>query len=166
MSTQESTFNFPFISNLVRSESCKQSRPAYFREQVSSMKGKALCLDDDPLSLRLVEHLLKKRYDVISCPTIDAAVKAVKKHKIGLFLCDYHLGEHFTGARANEILTRKYRFNPTHRVLINSYPSPEIEGEVLKSGFERVFAKPLRSEFQNYCLNLWMPPRARPVVAS
>lgn len=130
------------------------------------MKEKALCLDDDPLSLRLVEHLLKKRYEVISCPTIDAAIKAVKRNKIGLFLCDYHLGEHFTGARANEILTRKYRFNPTHRVLITSYPSPEIERETLNSGFERVFAKPLRSEFQNYCLNLWKPSVKRPVAAS
>jgi response regulator RpfG family c-di-GMP phosphodiesterase len=164
MSTQDTTFHFPFISHLVPGKTSE--RPDHLRQKVTTMKEKALCLDDDPLSLRLVEHLLKKRYEVISCPTIDAAVKAVRGTRIGLFLCDYHLGEHFTGARANEILTRKYRFNPTHRVLITSYPSPEIEKETLNCGFERVFAKPLRNEFQSYCLNLWKPPAVRPVAAS
>lgn len=159
MSTQESTFHFPFISNLIHEK--VGERTAHFRKQAVPMKEKALCLDDDPLSLRLVEHLLKERYQVISCPTIDAAVKAVRRHKFCLFLCDYHLGEQFTGARANEILTRKYRFNPIHRVLITSYPSPEIEKEALAAGFERVFAKPLRREFQAYCLNLWRPPLKR-----
>jgi response regulator RpfG family c-di-GMP phosphodiesterase len=164
MSAHESTFTFPFISNLVSNKSSERTTP--FHQRVTSMKEKTLCLDDDPLSLRLVEHLLKKRYEVISCPTIDAAIKAVQIHKISLFLCDYHLGEHFTGARANQILTRKYRFNPMHRILITSYPSQEIEGEALKSGFEKVFAKPLRQDFQNYCLNLWRPPAKQSIAAS
>ena len=156
MSMHENTFRFPFISHLMHEKAGE--RTAHFRTQAVPMKEKALCLDDDPLSLRLVEHLLKDRYQVVSCPTIDADVKAVRRHKFSLCLCDYHLGEHFTGARANEILTRKYRFNPVHRVLITSYPSPEIEKEILSIGFERVFSTPLRREFQAYCLNLWRPP--------
>jgi CheY-like chemotaxis protein len=163
MSTHESTFNFPFISNLVSTR--PSERTAQFRRTAAPMKEKAICLDDDPLSLRLVEHLLKARYEVVSCPTIDSAVKAVKQHSFGLFLCDYHLGEHFTGAQANEILSRKYRFNPKHRVLITSYPSAEIEQETLDAGFERVFAKPLRRDFQNYCLNLWKPPAKQSIAA-
>jgi len=128
------------------------------------MKEKAICLDDDPLSLRLVEHLLKKRYDVLSCASVDAAARAVKQHAVDLFLCDYHLGDSITGAEAWEILTAEHGFNPVHRVLITSYPSPEIEEETLKIGFDRVFAKPLRREFQSYCLNLWIPPINRPVA--
>lgn len=121
------------------------------------MKERALCLDDDPLSLRLVEHLLKKRYEVISCVNFDSAIRAVKKYGIDLFLCDYHLGERFTGAQAYERLRADYAWNPVHRVLITSYPSPEIEAETLAIGFDRVFAKPLRKEFQMYCMNLRMP---------
>jgi len=128
------------------------------------MKEKAICLDDDPLSLRLVEHLLKKRFEVLSCATIDAAIRATKQHAVDLFLCDYHLGEKFTGAQAFEILSEAHGFNPVHRVLITSYPSPEIEAETLGIGFDRVFAKPLRGEFQSYCLNLWIPPITRPVA--
>lgn len=118
------------------------------------MKEKALCLDDDPLSLRLVEHLLKKRYEVVSCATIDCAIRAVQKQSFDLFLCDYHLGEHFTGAQAFERLRHEHGYNPVHRILITSYPSREIEAETLAIGFDRVFSKPLRKEFQMHCLNL------------
>ena len=128
------------------------------------MKEKAICLDDDPLSLRLVEHLLKKRFDVISCATLDAAIRAAKQHAVDLFLCDYHLGESFTGAQAFEILSGEHGFNPAHRILITSYPSPEIEQETLNVGFDCVFPKPLRREFQSYCLNLWEPPVNQPAA--
>ena len=121
------------------------------------MKDKAICLDDDPLSLRLVEHLLKKRYEVISCATLEAAIRAVEKHGAELFLCDYHLGESFTGAQAFEVLSSRHGYNPVHRILITSYPSAEIEEETLAVGFDRVFPKPLRREFQSYCLNLFLP---------
>ncbi|MGC9450251.1 MAG: response regulator [Oceanipulchritudo sp.] len=129
------------------------------------MKDKAICLDDDPLSLRLVEHLLKKRYEVISCANLDAAIRAVKEHDADLFLCDYHLGERFTGARAFEILSGEYGFNPSHRILITSYPSPEIERETMGVGFDHVFPKPLRREFQSYCLNLLGPRVRQPAAA-
>ncbi|MFO7724136.1 MAG: response regulator [Oceanipulchritudo sp.] len=119
-----------------------------------SGKELALCLDDDPLSLRLVEHLLKKRYKVISCLNLDRAVVAVRRERIGLFLCDYHLGQEFTGAQAYDHLRLEHGYNPLHRVLITSYPSNEIEAESLASGFDRVFAKPLRKEFQSYCMEL------------
>lgn len=162
MTTHEGTINLPFLSGWGR------NRPSSSRVRMhNTRKGereKAICLDDDPLSLRLVEHLLKERYDVISCANIDATIRAVKNHTVELFLCDYHLGERFTGVRAFEILTRKYGFNPTHCVLITSYPSEEIEKLSLQAGFSKVFAKPLRKEFQFFCLNLWMPPASIPVA--
>ncbi len=63
------------------------------------------------------------------CANIDAAIRTIKNYSVELFLCDYHLGEQFTGAGAFEILTNKYGFNPTHRVLIAYYPSDAIERE-------------------------------------
>lgn len=117
-------------------------------------KELALCLDDDPLSLRLVEHLLKQRYFVISCLNLDRAIAAVRREQINVFLCDYHLGQDFTGAQAYDLLRLEHGYVPLHRILITSYPSPEIEAETLASGFDRVFAKPLRKEFQSYCLEL------------
>lgn len=161
MSTHEGTFNLPFLSTWLRERPVHRSAHLHRRDPG---KEKAICLDDDPLSLRLVEHLLKGRYDVISCANIDAAIRAVKKHPIQLFLCDYHLGEDFTGARAFDILTTKYGFMPAHSVLITSYPSNEIEQISLDAGFSKVFAKPLRREFQSFCLNLWMPPASYPVA--
>jgi CheY-like chemotaxis protein len=162
MSSHEGTFHLPFISHLMKEKPATEK--ASDRRQRVATRERAICLDDDPLSLRLVEHLLKDRYDVISCANIDAAVRAVKSSHVDLFLCDYHLGEQFTGARAFEILTNKYGFNPIHRILITSYPSDAIEKESLEIGFSKVFAKPLRKEFKSYCLNLWMPPVSRPVA--
>ena len=162
MSINEGTIQLPFLSSLMKDKPGMAARCCH---GTGREREKAICLDDDPLSLRLVEHLLKERYDVISCANIDAAIRAVKRYRMELFLCDYHLGEQFTGARAFEILTNKYGFNPTHRVLITSYPSDKIERESLDIGFSKVFAKPLRREFQSYCLNLWMPPVTRPVAA-
>ncbi len=162
MTTNEGTIQMPLLSSWIRQRPAPAVR---CRHGSAKEKERALCLDDDPLSLRLVEHLLKERYDVVSCANIDAAIRAVKKFHMELFLCDYHLGEQFTGARAFEILTNKYGYNPTHRVLITSYPSEQIERDCLDIGFSKVFAKPLRREFQSYCLNLWMPPASRPVAA-
>ena len=73
MSTQEGTFNLPFISNWIRERPVHAQ--AHCMKRNASEKEMAICLDDDPLSLRLVEHLLKGRYDVISCANIDAAVQ-------------------------------------------------------------------------------------------
>ncbi len=162
MNTHEGTINLPFGFGWGnRAPSVNRVR---MHKSKHEAREKAICLDDDPLSLRLVEHLLKDRYDVISCANIDATIRAVKQHNVELFLCDYHLGEQFTGARAFEILTRKYGFSPTHCILITSYPSDEIERISLDSGFTKVFAKPLRKEFQSFCLNLWMPPASIPVA--
>jgi CheY-like chemotaxis protein len=163
MSTHNDTFHLPFISNLLPGKGV--AHKVLFSQRAVQMKEKALCLDDDPLSLRLVEHLLKERYAVISCATIDSAIRAIKRNTVGLFLCDYHLGERFTGAQAYERLRDEFGFRPIHRILITSYPSPEIEAETLASGFDRVFAKPLRKEFQAHCLNLRMPRIINPVAA-
>ncbi len=163
MSTNEDTFHFPFISNLIQSRFA--GTHARTNQRTAPMKEIALCLDDDPLSLRLVEHLLKKRYHVISCANVDSAIRAVKQHRCGLFLCDYHLGDDITGAQAWESLSREHGFSPAHRVLITSYPSAAIEEESRSVGFDRVFAKPLRREFQQYCLNLFMPAARRPIAA-
>lgn len=164
MSCNDETFQFPFISNLIQSK--VSGRTAVRRERNLPMRETALCLDDDPLSLRLVEHLLKKRYEVISCATMDSAVRAIQNQNIDLFLCDYHLGECFTGAQAYERLREEHGYNPVHRVLITSYPSSEIEAETLAIGFDRVFAKPLRKEFQMYCLNLRMPRMRNSIAAN
>jgi CheY-like chemotaxis protein len=164
MSSNDEAFNFPFISNLFQNK--VSGRADVHRGRNIPMRETALCLDDDPLSLRLVEHLLKKRYEVISCATMDHAIRAVQNFNIDLFLCDYHLGERFTGAQAYERLREDHGYNPIHRVLITSYPSQEIEAETLAIGFDRVFAKPLRKEFQMYCLNLRMPRFRNSIAAN
>ena len=128
--------------------------PQCMRRSAIVRKEVAICLDDDPLSLRLVEHLLKKRYEVMSCPTMESAIKVLKRHTVDLFLCDYHLGDGFPGVQAFMEMRRDHAFNPEHCILITSYPSPEIEAETRAMGFHRVFAKPLRQEFQSHCLNL------------
>ena len=76
MNTHEGTINLPFISGWNK----RSPSPARIRMHKPRHGGqeKAICLDDDPLSLRLVEHLLKERYEVISCANIDAAIRAVK----------------------------------------------------------------------------------------
>lgn len=163
MSSQDDTFHFPFISNFVQGK--VRDHPSFLRSKAISMKEKAICLDDDPLSLRLVEHLLKKRYEVVSCPNLESAVKAVRHDNIDLFLCDYHLGESFTGAQAFETLRRHHGFNPLHSILITSYPSTDIESASKAVGFHRVFAKPLRKEFQSHCLNLRFTRFRNPMAA-
>ncbi len=153
MSTHEGALSLPFIANLIGSRVVERAAE-HGRQGSVLMKEKAICLDDDPLSLRLVEHLLKRRYEVVSCANLAAAVRAVREHRADLFLCDYHLGDRITGAQAYQILRDEHGFNPAHKVLITSYPSPEIAAEIRAMGFDCMFAKPLRREFQEYCLNL------------
>lgn len=154
MTTQDETFNLSFITNLFQSARPPAAGPMRLAKRRASARETAVCLDDDPLSLRLVEHLLKKRYTVISCANMESAVNEVQGRHVDLFLCDYHLGEDFTGAQAFAQLRADFGFNPAHSILITSYPSPDIEARTKAIGFHRVFAKPLRKDFQAHCLNL------------
>jgi len=164
MTTRNDTFHLPFISNLLKEK--VSPCPECMHRRTTLKREVAICLDDDPLSLRLVEHLLKKRYLVMSCPTVESAIKVLDKHNVDLFLCDYHLGENFTGVQAFMQMRRDHGFNPEHNILITSYPSPEIEAETRAIGFHRVFAKPLRREFQSHCMNLRISRFGDPLAAS
>lgn len=165
MNSNEESFQFPFISQFAQPSrrSWKDCMP--LRRRAAQLKDFALCIDDDPLSLRLVEHLLKKHFTVISCLNVDAAVKAVKRHRIDLLICDYHLNDRFTGSQAYELLRDTCGYRPRHRILITSYPSPEIEAESRAIGFDSVFSKPLRKEFQSHCIHLPMPELRNPMTA-
>jgi len=113
-----------------------------------------LCLDDDPISLRIVKQLLRTRFRVLTASTLSEASELARAFPVRYFVCDYHLGNELTGARALLSLYETPFFDPANAILITAKPSAEISHETIKAGFSRIFAKPLRSGFRNYCLNM------------
>jgi len=163
MSSKDESLQFPFISQFLQSGNLSWKDCIPRRRKAVKMKDFALCIDDDPLSLRLVEHLLKQRFSIISCLNADAAIKAIKRHRVDLFICDFHLSDRCTGVQVYEQLRDSHGFHPRHKILITSYPSMDIESQARGVGFDTVFSKPLRKDFQAHCNRLPMPLLRNPM---
>lgn len=110
-------------------------------------RGTVLCLDDDPVSLRVVRILLIRDFRVLPCTTVEEAEALIQEHAITHFVSDYHLEDGETGTSALTRLNLDPRFRPAHCVLITALPTDAIEEEVRRAGFDAVFHKPLGREF-------------------
>lgn len=149
MSTYNDSFTLTFISRFFCAASTQESGAIS-----ATRRKRVICLDDDPLSLRLLEVLLKDTYDVHSCGSIYQAIRVSQKYAIDTFICDYHLGSDMTGAKALGLLAELNLIPTSHKILITARPTPEIEAEVRAAGFTHIFSKPLGRDFQNHCRSL------------
>lgn len=117
----------------------------------SGSRKRILCLDDDLLSLKLLERLLRDAYEVHLCSNVQQAVRIVEMYPIDTFICDYHLDTDMTGTKALQTLSAMELFNGCNSILITACPTAEIEAEVRAAGFTGIFPKPLGRAFQLHC---------------
>jgi PAS domain S-box-containing protein len=81
------------------------------------MKDKLLLLDDEPLILRSLEHLLEDDYQVFTTTDAAAALPLALEHEIAVILCD----ERMPGLSGHEFFERVKTVSRATRVMISGY---------------------------------------------
>lgn len=109
-----------------------------------------LCLDDDPISTRLVRNLLDRDFEVLTCQSVGEAIALARCTEVTFFISDFHLGHGITGSKALRMLQSEVQFEPVDSVLITGHPTAKVEAEARAVGFSRCFPKPLGREFRSY----------------
>ena len=99
-----------------------------------------LVVDDEPISLRMVERLLQKRFTVIAASSGEQALEILSRQEIVLLITDQHM----SGITGTELLRRALQIRPDMiGVLLTSANDNEtFRDAIMNSGASRVVTKP------------------------
>lgn len=103
-----------------------------------------LCLDDDPIHLRLIEGLLSQRPELklVTESNTSYAVEHALKQPVDLILLDLHMPD-LSGYEVLEILKASPKTAAIPIVAISAENDPEQINQCLLSGFTEYLTKPL-----------------------
>jgi len=99
-----------------------------------------LVVDDEQISLRMVERLLQKRFTVIAASSGEQALEILNRQEIVLLITDQHM----SGITGTELLRRALQIRPDMiGVLLTSANDNEtFRDAIIDSGASRVVTKP------------------------
>ncbi|OPX54525.1 hypothetical protein BTE48_13620 [Oceanospirillum multiglobuliferum] len=121
---------------------------AHYAQEISAKTSRAhfniLCLDDDPIHLRLIEGLLSQHPELKLFTETNAsyALEFALKQPVDLILLDLHMPE-LSGYEVLEILKASPRTATIPVVAISAENNPEQINQCLLSGFTEYLTKPL-----------------------
>ncbi|WP_051227807.1 hybrid sensor histidine kinase/response regulator [Oceanospirillum beijerinckii] len=106
-----------------------------------------LCIDDDPIHLRLLEGVLQQRDDIRLFTESNAsyAIDLALKQSLDLILLDMHMPD-LTGHEVLEILQASPRTATIPIVAISAENQPDFINQSLQAGFTEYLTKPLAIE--------------------
>lgn len=106
-----------------------------------------LCIDDDPIHLRLLEGVLQKRNDIRLFTESNAsyAIDLALKQSLDLILLDMHMPD-LTGHEVLEILQASPKTATIPIVAISAENQPDFINQSLRAGFTEYLTKPLAVE--------------------
>lgn len=103
-----------------------------------------LCIDDDPIHLRLLEGVLQKRDDIRLFTESNAsyAIDLALKQSLDLILLDMHMPD-LTGHEVLEILQASPKTATIPIVAVSAENQPDFINKSLRAGFAEYLTKPL-----------------------
>lgn len=131
--------HFPEMPNKIQSETVLKKHSS------SHTKQTILIVEDDAISLKLIQRLLMKEYPnarLIIAHNGKEALAIVKKQSVDLILMDIKLPI-VNGLKATQILKTNPVFKSIPIIAITAYASKEDKENYLKSGFDGFVSKPL-----------------------
>ncbi|OGW24063.1 MAG: histidine kinase [Nitrospirae bacterium GWC2_42_7] len=105
---------------------------------------KVLIVDDEPVILTALSHLLSnKNTTIITSSVMEEAEEALKRYHFDLVIADIRLsGVH--GIEGLELLSYIKQLNPkTHVIIMTAYGSEEIKEDAYRRGAFYYFEKPI-----------------------
>jgi CheY-like chemotaxis protein len=105
-------------------------------------KPRVLAVEDNSETQLLLEHLLKKSYEVVVVAGVDEALDTVSDTRFDALLLDINLSEERTGTDLLHLLRERNDLNDVPAIALTAYAMPGDREDFLESGFDQYVSKP------------------------
>jgi PAS domain S-box-containing protein len=105
-------------------------------------RNKILVLEDDELSIKIVQKFLEKKYDVRACSNIYDALNIIRKENFDAFLIDINLSSNLTGIDFLNELKINTEFAGKPFIAVTAYSMKGDREKLLGEGFTHYISKP------------------------
>lgn len=105
-------------------------------------KPRILAVEDNSETQLLLEHLLKKSFEVVVVPGVDEALDAVDEHSFDALLLDINLSEQRTGTDLLHLLRERDDMADVPAIALTAYAMPGDREDFLDAGFDQYVSKP------------------------
>lgn len=105
-------------------------------------KPRVLAVEDNSETQLLLEHLLKKSYEVVVVAGVDEALDTVTDTQFDALLLDINLSEERTGTDLLHLLRERNDMNDVPAIALTAYAMPGDREDFLESGFDQYVSKP------------------------
>lgn len=105
-------------------------------------KPRILAVEDNSETQLLLEHLLKKSFEVTVVPGVDEALDAVDDRSFDALLLDINLSEQRTGTDLLHLLRERDDMADVPAIALTAYAMPGDREDFLEAGFDQYVSKP------------------------
>lgn len=105
-------------------------------------KPRVLAVEDNSETQLLLEHLLKKSYEVVVVASVDEALDTVADAYFDALLLDINLSEERTGTDLLHLLRERNDMDDVPAIALTAYAMPGDREDFLEAGFDQYVSKP------------------------
>lgn len=105
-------------------------------------KPRVLAVEDNSETQLLLEHLLKKSYEVVVVASVDEALDTVADAYFDALLLDINLSEERTGTDLLHLLRERNDMGDVPAIALTAYAMPGDREDFLEAGFDQYVSKP------------------------
>jgi len=109
---------------------------------MSEETPRVLAVEDNSETQLLLEHLLKKSFEVTVVAGVDEALEAVENTRFDILLLDINLSEERTGTDLLHMLRERKDLNGIPAIALTAYAMPGDREDFLEAGFAQYVSKP------------------------
>jgi len=109
---------------------------------MSEETPRVLAVEDNSETQLLLEHLLKKSFEVTVVAGVDEALEAVENTRFDILLLDINLSEERTGTDLLHMLRERKDLNGIPAIALTAYAMPGDREDFLEAGFDQYVSKP------------------------
>ncbi|MEX0747994.1 MAG: HDOD domain-containing protein, partial [Rhodothermales bacterium] len=136
--------SFP-IAGTVKKEGTAIAELPIRRHDVSA-KPTIMLVEDNAVTRRIIERILRDEYDVVAVEEVDEAFVQAREHDLDLLLLDIALNDRRTGVEVLHGIRQMPRYVDIPAVACTAYSLPGLRDRYLEAGFNGYIAKPFRKE--------------------
>jgi len=118
-----------------------------------------LAVEDNSETQLLLEHLLKKSFEVVVVPGVDAALEAVDNHSFDALLLDINLSEQRTGTDLLHLLRERDDMADVPAIALTAYAMPGDREDFLEAGFDQYVSKPFTRADLKEAIEMTLAPQ-------
>jgi len=109
---------------------------------MSEEPPRVLAVEDNSETQLLLEHLLKKSFEVTVVAGVEEALDAVEEAHFDIFLLDINLSEERTGTDLLHMLRERNDLDGVPAIALTAYAMPGDREDFLEEGFDQYVSKP------------------------